>query len=70
MRVKCVICLGQRVKMMIYCRLKEKHKDSAVYYAGSFVDDMTGEIIFFKGENVPVLSKQAEKYPILRYRIM
>lgn len=55
---------------MIFCKLKEKQEDRAIYHVGSLISDMSGEVIFFKGEKAPVLSKQAEKYPILENRIM
>ncbi len=55
---------------MIFCKLKEKQEDRAIYHVGSLISDMSGEVIFFKGEKAPVLSKQAEKYPVLESRIM
>lgn len=50
---------------MIYCRLKEKKENSAVYYAGANTTDMTGEIEFFNDGSAPILNKQAEEEEIL-----
>jgi len=33
---------------MVYCKIKERNADSAVYLIGARTDDMTGEIIFSK----------------------
>ncbi len=49
---------------MIYCKLKNKDTNSASYYAGTTVNDMTGEVVFFKGEREPEIIKQSDKYPI------
>ncbi len=56
---------------MIFCKLKEKQEDRAIYLVGALISDMTGEAIFFKGgEKYPVLSKQAEKYPVFEHRLL
>ena len=46
---------------MVYCKIKERHEDSAIYNIGTTVNDMSGEITFFKSGKDPVLNKQAEK---------
>lgn len=54
---------------MVYCKIKERNADSAVYLIGARTDDMTGEITFFKGNRLPKLNKQAEKYPVREMHI-
>ncbi len=55
---------------MIFCKLKEKQEDRAIYQVGVRISDMTGEAIFFKGgEKYPVLIKQAEEYPVFEHRL-
>lgn len=49
---------------MVFCKLKEKKVDSAVYNIGTDVNDLTGEVIFFKDLREPELLKQAEEEPI------
>lgn len=49
---------------MVYCKIKEKTADHAVYSIGIRTDDMTGEITFFKDQRPPVLNRQADKYPV------
>jgi len=41
-------CLERMVNRMVYCKIKERNADSAVYLIGARTDDMTGEIIFSK----------------------
>lgn len=56
---------------MIFCKLKEKQEDRAIYQVGVRISDMTGEAIFFKGgEKYPVLIKQAEEYPVFEHRLL
>ena len=43
---------------MIYCNLKEIKEDSAIYYAGRYTSDITGEVEFFKEFKNPVIIKQ------------
>ena len=57
-------CLERMVSQMVYCKIKERKDDFAVYNIGTRVDDMTGEITFYKGHQEPLLGKQAEKAPI------
>lgn len=54
---------------MVYCKIKERNDYSAVYSIGSRIDDMSGEITFFKGDKEPILNKQAEKYPVHNVQI-
>lgn len=49
---------------MVYCKIKERKNDSAVYNIGTRVDDLSGEITFYKGFKEPLLNKQAEKHPV------
>lgn len=49
---------------MVFCKLKEKKADSAIYNIGTDVNDMTGEVIFFKDLREPELLKQAKEEPV------
>lgn len=49
---------------MVYCKVKEQAEGYAVYSIGKRIDDMTGEIVFFKDEREPELREQAEHHPI------
>ena len=49
---------------MVYCLLKEKTGNYAIYATGKRVDDMTGEIVFYKDEQEPELLKQADRFPV------
>ena len=49
---------------MVYCLLKESTGNCAIYTIGKRVDDMTGEIVFYKGEQEPELRKQADRFPV------
>lgn len=52
------------VNLMVYCKLKEKKDTFAVYNIGTTVEDMTGEIAFYKDAREPEVLKQAEEYPV------
>lgn len=45
---------------MVYCKLKNKSEESAIYNIGTSVDDMTGEIVFYKDLREPEIIKQPE----------
>lgn len=49
---------------MVYCLLKEKTGNYAIYAIGKRVDDITGEIVFYKGNREPELRVQAERFPV------
>lgn len=49
---------------MVYCILKETSEHCAVYAIGKRVDDITGEIVFYKDEQEPELRKQADCFPV------
>lgn len=49
---------------MVYCKAKEQNDDYAVYSIGKRIDDMTGEIVFFKDDRDPELREQAERFPV------
>lgn len=53
------------VKLMIYCKIKERYDDHAVYNVGATLTDMTGQLTFFRDERLPVLDKQADEVPVL-----
>ena len=55
---------------MVYCKIKVRNADSAVYSIGTQIDDMTGEITFFQDNRPPKLNKQAQKYPIREMHII
>lgn len=57
-------CLGKKVNQMVYCKLKETRTDSAIYNIGRDVNDISGEVIFYKGLREPELLKQAKEEPI------
>lgn len=50
---------------MIYCKIKERYDDHAVYSVGATLADMTGQLTFFRDERLPVLDKQTDKVPVL-----
>lgn len=52
------------VNLMVYCKLKEKRKDSAVYDIGASVEDMTGQVVFYRDLREPEIIKQPEKESI------
>ena len=45
---------------MVYCNLKEIKETSAIYYAGSNVSDISGEVEFFKEMKNPTIIKQPD----------
>lgn len=45
---------------MVYCNLKELKDNSAIYYAGSDVNDISGEVEFFKNFKNPHIIKQPD----------
>lgn len=45
---------------MVYCTKKENGNDFAVYYFGSRVGDLSGEVKFFSDKREPVVIKQPE----------
>lgn len=49
---------------VVYCKLKEKKADSATYNIGTDVNDMSGEVVFFKDLREPELLKQAKEHPV------
>ena len=49
---------------MVYCQMKENKGDSAIYMIGTTVEDMTGEVVFYKGQREPELLKQANEDPV------
>ena len=63
-------CLERMVNPMVYCKIKVRNADSAVYSIGTQIDDMTGEITFFQDNRPPKLNKQAQKYPIREMHII
>lgn len=54
---------------MVYCKIKERKADMAVYNIGTRIDDMSGEVIFYKDGKEPALKKQAEKHPVRNAQI-
>ena len=49
---------------MVYCNLKEKRKDSAVYNIGTTVGDLSGEVVFYADMREPELLQQAKNEPV------
>lgn len=49
---------------MVYCKLKEQKSDSAIYNIGTDVNDLSGEVIFFKDLREPEILKQDKEEPI------
>ena len=52
------------VHCLVYCKIKERKENFAVYSIGTSIDDITGEVVFYKGYQEPMLVKQAEKFEI------
>ncbi|MBQ7118491.1 MAG: hypothetical protein IJN88_09800 [Clostridia bacterium] len=46
---------------MIYCNLKQKDKNSAVYFFGTEIEDITGEVEFYTDFSQPKILKQPLK---------
>ena len=46
---------------MVYCNLKKKNSDSAIYSFGMSTDDITGEVIIYKASIQPSILKQPTK---------
>lgn len=44
--------------MMIYCKIKEKKDNSAIYLFGNDIEDITGEAEFFSTFTEPKIIKQ------------
>lgn len=49
---------------MIYCKLRKKQKDSALYDIGATVNDITGQALFYSDGKNPQVIKQPEKYAV------
>ena len=60
----CSTCSVKKMSQMVYCKLKEKKTDSAIYNIGTDVNDMSGEVVFFKDLREPELLKQAKENPV------
>ena len=45
---------------MVYCNLKERKESYAIYYAGSKVSDISGEVKFYKEFKNPQIIKQPD----------
>lgn len=43
---------------LVYCEIKEKFDTYALYKVGSTIDDMSGEVIFYKESMIPNIIKQ------------
>lgn len=46
---------------MIYCNLLRNNGDSAVYQFGGTVDDMTGEIVFYRDKEPEVIREPSAR---------
>ncbi len=42
---------------MVYCDLKAKTENQAVYYVGTSTEDISGEVVFYKDLREPVILK-------------
>lgn len=52
----------RKEKMNVYCNLKERNNEFAIYKIGTRVSDISGEVTFYKDLREPKLNKQAVKY--------
>lgn len=46
---------------MVYCNLKQKSDNSAIYSFGMSTDDITGEVVFYTEFTQPSILKQPKK---------
>lgn len=49
---------------MVYCNLKEKKDNSAIYFFGATTEDVNGEVIFYTEPIQPQIIKQPSKQSV------